>query len=162
MKKVLLGILVLLIIAQFIQPSRNEGSATSANDITHTLKVPDTIMRILQTSCYDCHSDKTNYPWYSRITPVNWWLKNHVDDGKKGLNFSVFNNYSFKRKDHKLEEIAEIVGEHEMPLESYLWIHKEAKLDDVQRKALIDWAKLSRQQVMQDSLEQKDVSDAKL
>src|SRR5688500_3718854 len=127
MKKILLAILVLLVIAQFIQPNRYHGDAMNSSDITQSVQVPDTIKRLLQASCFDCHSNHTNYPWYSRITPINWWLKNHIDEGKKELNFSVFDHYNFKRKDRKLEEIIETVNEHSMPLESYLWIHHEAK-----------------------------------
>ncbi len=159
MKKILLAILALLLIAQFIQPKRYRGVAMGASDITQSVQVPDTILRLLQASCFDCHSNNTNYPWYSRITPVNWWLKNHIDEGKRGLNFSIFTHYSYKRKDHKLEEIVETVSEHAMPLESYLWIHHEAKLDDVQRKAIVDWAKLARQEVMKDSMQQKEQAD---
>ncbi len=155
MKKILLVVLVLLVAAQFIQPERNKGMALGQADITHSIRVPDTIMRLLQVSCFDCHSNNTSYPWYSRITPVNWWIKDHVDEGKSGLNFSTFDQYSYKRKDHKLEEIIETINEHAMPLESYLWIHKEAKLDESQRRAIVDWAKLSRELVMKDSLSGK-------
>ncbi|HEU0109309.1 MAG TPA: heme-binding domain-containing protein [Flavisolibacter sp.] len=151
-KKILIGILVLLIVVQFIQPDLNKGSASSAQDVTHVVNVPDSVMSLLKTACYDCHSDNTRYPWYSKITPLNWWLKDHVDDGKKELNFSQFNKGTFKRKEHKMEEVAETVEKFEMPLKSYLWIHSEAKLNDAERKLLIDWATASRKQIMQDSM----------
>jgi exonuclease VII small subunit len=151
-KKILLGILVVLVIIQFIQPSYNKGNAEAATDITHVVQVPDSVMSLLKTSCYDCHSNNTNYPWYSKITPVNWWLKNHIDEGKRELNFSTFANGSFRRKHKKLEETAEQIEKHEMPLDSYLWIHSEAKLNDTQRKTIIDWAKTAQKQVLQDSL----------
>ena len=97
-KKILIGILVLLIVVQFIQPDLNKGSASSAQDVTHVVNVPDSVMSLLKTACYDCHSDNTRYPWYSKITPLNWWLKDHVDDGKKELNFSQFNKGTFKEQ----------------------------------------------------------------
>src|SRR3982751_6720387 len=102
-RKILLVLLVIFIIAQFIRPPHNSGMAASANDITHAVQVPDTVMSLLQTACYDCHSNHTNYPWYSKITPVNWWLYNHIQEGKRELNFSTFANGSFKRKNKKFQ-----------------------------------------------------------
>lgn len=155
MKRILLIILIVLVIGQFIRPPHNNGTAASATDITHVVAVPDSVMQLLKTSCYDCHSNHTNYPWYSKITPVNWWLYNHIQEGKRELNFSTFATGTFKRKNKKLQETAEQIKKHEMPLDSYLWIHTEAKLNDAQRKMIIDWANAARQQVMQDSLARK-------
>ena len=151
LKKILLGLLIVLIIAQFIQPPKNNGSAASANDITHSVQVPDTVMALLKVACYDCHSNTTIYPWYSRITPVNWWLHNHIKEGKGHLNFSEFTG-TYKRKMRKLEESAELTEKHEMPLNSYLWIHNEADLTDAQRKLVVDWANMAREQLLRDSL----------
>ena len=158
-KKIVLGLLVVFVIAQFIRPPKNSGNAASANDITHEVPVPDTVMGLLKIACYDCHSDHTNYPWYSKITPVNWWLHDHIVDGKRHLNFSQFTKSSFKRRMKKLEEVAETVEKHEMPLDSYLWIHKEAKLTEAQQKLIIDWAKDAEARVMQDSMRSKMVVD---
>ena len=154
-RKILIGVLIVLIIAQFIQPPHNNGAAETATDITHVVPVPDSVMSLLKTSCYDCHSNYTNYPWYSKITPVNWWLNHHIEEGKRELNFSTIASASFKRKARKMKETAEMVEKHEMPIDSYLWIHSEAKLNEAQRKMIIDWAKLAEQKVMQDSLAMK-------
>jgi hypothetical protein len=151
-RKILLVILVIFILSQFIRPSHNDGSSASAEDITHVVDVPDNVMSILQQSCYDCHSNHTEYPWYSKITPVNWWLNNHIVNGKRHLNFTTFTKGTFKRKIKKLDEVAETVEKHEMPLNSYLWIHKDAKLDEAQQKLIIDWAKNAENKVLQDSL----------
>lgn len=152
-KKILIGLLILLVLAQFVQPPHNNGLAQTSTDITHELQVPDTIMAILKTSCYDCHSNHTVYPWYDRITPVNWWLNSHINDGKRGLNFSVFTTYTFKKRMHRMDDIAENVEKHEMPIDSYLWIHKYAKLNDAQIKMLVDWAHASKPKILQDSLQ---------
>lgn len=151
LKRILLVLLILIIVAQFIQPSHNNGNASGPKDITHVVAVPDEVMGLLKTSCYDCHSDHTNYPWYSKITPVNWWLKDHINDGKKELNFSQFATYKAKRMDKKLDEIAEQVKEHEMPLNSYLWIHKEARLTDEQRGQITQWVSDARKKLAADS-----------
>jgi hypothetical protein len=151
-RKILIGILIIFVVAQFFQPPHNNGEAQTAMDITHVVQVPDTVMGILKVSCYDCHSNHTEYPWYSKITPVNWWLNNHIKEGKRKLNFSEFNKGSYKRKIKKLDETAELVEKHDMPLNSYLWIHKNAKLSDAQIKTVVDWAKAAQQQLLQDSL----------
>src|SRR3954466_14426375 len=116
LKRILLIVLVILIVAQFIQPPHNEGTAEGAADITHAVTVPDTVMALLKRSCYDCHSNHTDYPWYSKITPVNWWLYNHITEGKRHFNFSDFNTGSYKRRVKRLDEVGETVEKHEMPL----------------------------------------------
>jgi hypothetical protein len=144
MKKILLIILVVLIVVQFIQPSRNLGGPTT-NDITRVVTVPDDVMTLLKKSCYDCHSNHTNYPWYSRITPVNWWLDNHIRDGKHELNFSEFASYSAKKMSKKLDEASELVQKKEMPLGSYTFIHTDAKLNEQQRTRIVEWADAASQ-----------------
>ena len=99
---------------------------------------------ILQTSCFDCHSNYTNYPWYTNIQPIGWWLNHHVDEGKEELNFSEFESYSLKRKLHKLEEIKEMVEEGEMPLSSYTLIHGDTKLSPEQKEILYTWVTETR------------------
>ena len=151
-RKILIIALLLLLIGQLFQPPHNSGIAESSTDISHVVTVPDSISHMLQAACFDCHSNHTKYPWYSKITPVNWWLNHHIEEGKRELNFSNFAKGSFKRKSKKLEETAEQVKKHEMPLDSYLWIHPEARLTEPQRKMIVDWALSAKQQVLQDSL----------
>lgn len=145
--KILIGVLIFLIIIQFIRPSRNNGNPFGRNDFTHEIETPDTIMHILKVSCFACHSNHTNYPWYAEINPIGWWLNHHVNEGKKEFNFSEFVTYSPKKKDKKLDEIAELVREHEMPLSSYTLIHKDAKLNESQIDTLIKWAEKARKEI---------------
>jgi hypothetical protein len=141
-KKILLALLVLLVIIQFFRPDKNE-----TNDQTYALstnyKVPQEVAEILQVACNDCHSNKTEYPWYANFQPSAWWLDEHVQDGKKDLNFSNFTQLPIAVQNHKFEEVIETVEEKEMPLESYtyLGLHAEANLTEQQREVLIDWAK---------------------
>ena len=78
-------LLIALIVIQFIRPARNIGSIASATDITHYVRVPDTVMHILQTSCYDCHSNNTVYPWYTNLNPAGFFMWGHVKDGKRAI-----------------------------------------------------------------------------
>lgn len=130
----------MLVIIQFFRPGRNEGQAYGEADITKAVNTPAEIKSILEKSCNDCHSDHTDYPWYTNIQPVGWWMANHVNDGKRHLNFSQFNTYKLSRKLHKLEETAELVKEGEMPMSSYTWMHGTAELSDAEKEMLINWA----------------------
>ena len=143
-KKVLLLLLIVFGVAQFFGPEKNEGDLTSIDAFLAETNPPEDVKLILRETCYDCHSDVTRYPWYNTITPVNFWMAHHVDEGKEELNFSNWVGNSVKRKDHKFEEIIEMVEDKEMPLESYTITHTEAKLSDDQIKSVVDWAKLVR------------------
>lgn len=140
-KKILLALLVLLVIAQFFGPEKNQGKLASIEPFLAETNPPENVKMILKESCYDCHSDFTRYPWYNNITPVNYWLANHINDGKKHFNVSNWVGNSVKRKDHKMEELIEMVEKKYMPIESYTFAHTEAKLSEDQIKAVVDWAK---------------------
>lgn len=139
-KKILLGLVAVLVVIQFIRPSKNISDIPSENDIRVKHAVPDNVLSILKRACYDCHSNNTNYPWYAEVQPVGWFLANHVNEGKEELNFSEFGTYSAKRARHKLEELAELVEDREMPLESYTLMHKDAVLTQPEAEMLINWA----------------------
>ena len=143
-KKVIYGALLLLIAIQLVRPEKNQGLADTPNDITHHVDVPESTLKILKTSCYDCHSNHTNYPLYSEIMPFGWFLADHVKDGKKHLNFSDFSKYTKKKIDHKLEETAEEVEKHDMPLSTYLIMHSKAKLTESQTQEIIEWVNRER------------------
>ncbi|MBK8566298.1 MAG: heme-binding domain-containing protein [Saprospiraceae bacterium] len=140
-KKILLGLLAILIVIQFIKPARN-----LSNDETYGLStkytVPADVQAILKVACNDCHSNQTEYPWYADWQPGAWWLNSHVKGGKKHLNFSEFTKLPIAVQNHKFEETIEFVKEKKMPISSYTWfgLHPEAKLTDEQRATLTAWA----------------------
>jgi hypothetical protein len=104
-KKILLSLLMVLILIQFIQPARNKSSELSSTDIKKTFSIPENVQLVLQISCYDCHSNNTNYPWYSKIQPFGWLLAKHIKNGKAELNFNEFSSYSLRRQISKLTEL---------------------------------------------------------
>ena len=123
---------MVFVIMQFFSPEKNQGNLATIEPFLVETNPPEDVKLILKETCFDCHSDYTRYPWYNNITPVNYWLNGHVEHGKEELNFSKWTEFSEKRKDHKLEEIMELVESKEMPLNSYTWTHKEAKLSQKQ------------------------------
>lgn len=140
LKKIFIALLVVLVLIQFYpRPAKNNSTVTAATSIDQVHAVPDEVMQLLKTSCYDCHSNHTYYPWYSRIQPVALWLDDHIREGKAELNFSEFGSYSVRRQYRKLEEINEQVKEGEMPLQSYTLIHRNASLDKAQQLLLAGW-----------------------
>ena len=142
MKKILIGLGMAMILVQFFQPNKN-NSNDQTYDISNSYEIPHEVNQLLQTSCNDCHSNETTYPWYANIQPMAWWIDDHIKDGKSDLNFSEFTKAPIAIQNHKFEEIIEEVDEYEMPLASYtyLGLHSEANLSDDQRKIIIDWAK---------------------
>lgn len=139
-KKILLGFVIVLVVIQFIRPGKNIAKGDMPNDIATKYIVPVAVKNILDRSCYDCHSNNTNYPWYAEIQPVGWWLNNHVQEGKGQLNYNEFTTYPPRKQYRKMEETIDWVRDGLMPLTSYTNIHAEARLNKDQRELLIDWA----------------------
>lgn len=144
LKKLGLLLLVVFIIAQFFGPEKNDGDMASVDAFFADTNPPEDVKAVLISTCIDCHSDSTRYPWYNNITPVNYWMADHIEHGTKHFNVSKWNDYSDKRKDHKLEELIEMVEAKEMPLPSYTWTHGDAKLSKEQIDAVISWVETVR------------------
>jgi hypothetical protein len=140
-KKIIVGVIILFIGIQFIRIDKSLPPVNQADDFMTVINPNEKIKNILKTACYDCHSDEIVYPWYSNIAPISWWVKDHINNGKKHLNFSIFGTYPPKRANHKLEECFEMLENNEMPLPSYTWMHPEAKLSNDDREMLISWFK---------------------
>lgn len=140
-KKIFIALAIVLVLIQFVRPEKNlSGDNTHA--IEKAYNVPPEISTLLEGACYNCHSNTTEYPWYSNIQPVAWWLADHVNEGKRELNFSNFTSRRIAVQNKKFKEIVQQVKEKEMPLPSYtyLGLHPEAKLTDEQRATLTLWA----------------------
>jgi hypothetical protein len=138
-KKILLLLLVALIVIQFIHPKRNIHKGEQPNYIGNVHTVPQDVHSILTKACLDCHSNNTRYIWYFKIQPVDWWLTHHIREAKKGLNFDEYTNRPLRYQYHKMEEVADQVKEGEMPLKSYTWTHKDARLTQDERNKIIEW-----------------------
>lgn len=141
LKKIGWLLVIVFVVAQFFGPEKNDGDLTSLSVFIEETNLPEEVHKIMKASCFDCHSNKTTYPWYSNITPVNYWLDDHVKVGKRKLNFSNWETYSLKKKEHKFEELHEEVEKKNMPLDSYTWIHREANLTPEQINSVVSWAK---------------------
>ncbi|WP_166967045.1 heme-binding domain-containing protein [Yeosuana marina] len=131
--------LVALVVIQFFPVTLNKSDTIPQSDFMIVNQVPATIKNQLQVSCYNCHSNNTDYPWYSKIQPAAWFLEDHIKEGKDELNFNEWDTYSSRRKNSKLRSIIKQIESGEMPLESYTLIHGGARLDSTAVKEIIGY-----------------------
>ena len=139
LKKILYVLLALFIIVQFFHSKRNISKGDQPNSIAKLYAVPDDVKSILTKACLDCHSNNTRYPWYCYVQPFDWWTNKHVVEGKNHLNFDEFTNKSLRFQYNRLGDCKEQIEKGEMPINSYLWIHKDAKLTDEEKTKIYDW-----------------------
>jgi len=130
---------VTLVVIQFFPVTLNKSYTIPQSDFMIVNKVPATIKNRLQVSCYDCHSNNTDYPWYSKIQPAAWFLEDHIKEGKDELNLNEWDTYSSRRKNSKLRSIIKQIESGEMPLESYTLIHGGTRLDSTAVKEIIGY-----------------------
>jgi len=142
-KRVFLLIGVIFVILQFFRPDRSNKGTISDNDISKAINISDSVYAILKKACYDCHSNNTDYPWYSNVQPVGWLLARDIKLAKENLNFNEFGTYNQRRQLSKLNAIAEEIDENAMPLPSYRLMHKDARLLPAEKRLLIDWGENS-------------------
>lgn len=139
-KKILFIGLIIFLLMQLYQPARNESFEQDITaNFTKVYNVPKNVEAIVRTSCYDCHSNNTNYPWYSNVQPVGFFMEHHIKEAKEDLNFDEWGKYSKRKQDNKLDRIAKQIKSNEMPLSSYTMIHKNATLSATQKKEIINW-----------------------
>jgi hypothetical protein len=150
LRLVALVLVLFLGVIQFFHPEQNLGPPGGPNEIAACFAVPAEVQTLLVSACYDCHSNHTRYPWYARVQPVGWLLAHDVREGKGELNFSEFGAYTAKRRARKLEEIVREVGQGDMPMLTYSWMHPEARLTAVQRKQITAWAESLRAGIVPD------------
>lgn len=139
------GLLLVLLLgfaaAQFVRPEKNRSAdPLGPASLVATLEAPPEIRALLATSCNDCHSDETRYPWYAEVQPAGWLLARHVRDGKTALNLSSFGNLSKQAQKRRLGFMIDAVAAREMPLRSYTWLHRDAILSAAQIQAFTAWA----------------------
>jgi uncharacterized membrane protein len=133
MKKFIAFLVVVLIGIQFIPVERTNPPVVSDID------APSAVKDILRKACYDCHSNETNWAWYTKIAPASFLAVKDVNEGRENLNFSEWGNYTNKTEKIK-EEIWEEVREERMPPWMYRVSHSESKLTPEEKNLLRNWA----------------------
>jgi len=158
-KRILIALAMVLIIIQFIRPSKNLSADTS-KDISTLYAVPEDVKAILERACNDCHTNRTVYPWYSEVQPIGWWLNNHISGGKRHINFNNFASLRAATQKKKMEECMDQIKHNDMPISSYTWIHTDAELSEANKQTMYAWCRkiidTLKAKYPADSLIQKD------
>lgn len=147
MKKFLLALLGILVVIQIFQIDKTNPVVDQNLDFINSYKPSAQVAIQIKTSCYDCHSNDTEYPFYAYVQPFGWFLKNHIKEGRHHLNFSEFGTYDVKKQAHKLDECVELIEKGEMPLSSYTSMHESAALSEEQRAMLIDYFRKQQREI---------------
>jgi hypothetical protein len=137
--------------AQVVRPDRTNPPVDASKTLGANTRLTPEVAAILKRSCNDCHSSETVWPWYSNVVPASWFLKSHVDDGRRELSFSEWGTYTKRKRERKLHEICEQVESGEMPLKSYLPLHPSARLSDEDRRRICEWARLEEERQPEDA-----------
>src|ERR1700730_10352803 len=109
---------------------RNRGLRLSSNS-----EPPQVLVR----ACANCHSNHTDWPWYSHVAPVSWWIARDVREGRESLNLSEWETYSVPQRRDKLESICGLISTGRMPPRQYRSMHPEANLTETEKKAVCAW-----------------------
>jgi hypothetical protein len=128
------GLCVGFIVIQFVPVNRTNPHVES------DLRAPAEVLSVLRRACYDCHSNETVWPWYSRIAPVSWAIARDVNEGRATLNFSTWDRLSTKKQAEAMQERWKEVAEGEMPTWFYLALHPEARLSPADQSVLRAWS----------------------
>lgn len=135
-KRIVLILIGILLVAQLMQPDRSVPATDPATDMLSSTNAPTDIQAWVKGACYDCHSYETVYPWYAHVTPFNFWLQDHINEGREVLNFSRWDQYAVTKA---ARECGEETAEGEMPPNNYTWMHAHARLTDAQRQQVANW-----------------------
>ena len=129
-----------LIVIQFIRPEKNMSLPDPGEDLLMYSSAPEPVAQLIRNSCYDCHSNRTNYPWYSQVAPFSWYLQMHINKGKEDLNASIYGSLEKADKIEMLVDLCEVVEAGTMPLGSYTLLHKSARLSEKDKTSICAWS----------------------
>jgi hypothetical protein len=153
LKKILLfvisGLFGVFLILQFFRPEMNNPPFNPDDTIEAKLQVSPQVKEIFARSCNDCHSNQTVWPWYSNVAPMSWKMAEHINDGRKEVNFSTWAQYDTKQQERKLDKICDQITDGEMPEWSYTLIHWNAKLSEADKKLICEWTEQERARLKQ-------------
>jgi len=146
-KQILFVLLIGFIVMQFMQPARNQSGQVLQTDISPTYAIPENVQTLFKNTCYDCHSNNTNHPWYSMIQPIGWILARDIEDGKAKLNFSELGSLSSRKQISRLQQIENRIKDDTMPLPAYQLLHPSARLTEEEKQLLIGWIQKTRDSI---------------
>lgn len=130
-------LLVCFALIQLKRPKIKAYTVPAEESFNVAFQVPSEVQSILKTSCYDCHSNETTYPWYSKIQPMAWLMEQHIVEGKEKLNFDEVATYGTRKRRSKFKQIINQIQQGKMPLTSYTLMHQGTALTKEEEEILI-------------------------
>jgi hypothetical protein len=146
-KWVVIVLVGLFILIQLKRPARTNPAVDELQTIEAHTQMPSQVKDILDRSCRDCHTNQTEWPWYTNVAPISWWITDHVNEGRQSLNLSEWGKLDKDRQDKKLRQICDEVEDGAMPLSVYLPMHPKARLSEQDKKTLCDWTAAERERL---------------
>lgn len=141
LKNIIIVFIVIFISAQFFRPQKNIGALGTMEYFYADTKPTEEVKQILKISCIDCHSDVTHYKWHHNITPINFWVNNQIQNGKKHFNMSKWEGGSIKYKDRTFKELIAIFNKNHFSSETNNCCHYKTNLTEAEITTLMEWAK---------------------
>jgi len=132
-RSIAVAVVAVLVVIQFKPVTRDNPA------VRNEISASPEVMAIITRACYDCHSNETEWPWYSHVAPISWFVAGHVAEGREHLNFSEWPAFDMDEQVHLFEEMEKEVEDKEMPLKSYLILHSDARLTPDDRQTLLRW-----------------------
>jgi enamine deaminase RidA (YjgF/YER057c/UK114 family) len=148
LSRVALAVVLLAAVIQLYRPERSNPPVDPALALEAGGRAPADVTALLERSCYDCHSSRTRWPWYSNVAPVSWMVADDVSQARKKLDFSRWTAYPPKQMSRKLETMNDEVMKGDMPLKQYLLLHRDARLSDSDKSVIGDWATAEAERVL--------------
>jgi heme-binding protein len=129
-----------VLLAFAVYPHGETGRVQDSDEWSIKLKMNPRTAAIFSHSCADCHSNRTVWPWYSRVPPASWLITHDIVEARKNFNASLWSTYSVAAKREILGNIARVITNREMPVQQYLLLHRTARLSDRDGASLLEWA----------------------
>ena len=145
--KLLAGVAGFALGSFLIHPFGAVKARASVDPLLAGADVDPTIVQIIERSCQNCHSEKTQWPWYSYVPPASWLVENDVHNARRHMNLSRWGAYSLEKKQELLTELAAAVRSRQMPPARYTLMHSGAKLSQADLMAIYQWARGERRRL---------------
>lgn len=142
------GLALIFVALQFVRPRAFNPPSEASRAVEAHVRVSPEVESILARSCMDCHSNRTEWPWYSNVAPVSWFVADHVNHGRKHLNFSDWARLDREEARQMLDGICVLTKHGSMPMRSYTFIHRDAVLSPADVRALCDWSQEERRRLL--------------
>ena len=138
---------LLVVASSLIHPYGSVKSKRSGAPLLAGAEANPVVAGIFERSCQNCHSERTEWPWYSYVAPLSWLIEKDVNNGRSHMNLSHWDEYAADQQVELLTKMGVEVRNRRMPLPKYLQIHPQARLSDREVAQLYTWVQTERRRL---------------